>query len=161
MFDNLYHCGPEETQKQISYLSSTPVAGIANLLRSGQCILKKGFVRDLHHLGSLKTEFGQIGPLVPTQSNGENKFLVSEIVPMLRANRSVLDDGLLTKIESIMEKEMKNEIEFNITVLTWNGEAIVKDGNKRTIAFFENRRNLNQADINYEIYLVESTQSSA
>ena len=53
-----------------------------------------------------------------------------------------------------MDKEAKNEIEFNVTVFSCNGESIVKDGNKRTIAFFENRRRLNNAEINYEVYLV-------
>lgn len=57
-----------------------------------------------------------------------------------------------------MEKEAKNEIEFNVTVFSWNGESIVKDGNKRTIAFFENRKLLNDVEINYEVYLVVPRQ---
>ena len=160
MFNNLCECSPEETQRQMDYLSSTPVSGIAQLLRSGRCVLKKGIVCSLQFLGNLKTEFGQIGLLTPGQRNGEEKFLVSEIVPMLRANPIVSDGGLLNKIEAIMEREAKNEIEFNITLMLWNGETIVKDGNKRTIAFFENRKNLNQAEVSYEVYLVVPAQNS-
>ena len=58
-----------------------------------------------------------------------------------------------------MDKEAKNEIEFNVTVFSLNGESIVKDGNKRTIAFFENRRQFNNAEINYEVYLVMPKQA--
>lgn len=161
MFNTLKQCGPDETQRQIYYLSSTPVDAIADLLRCGQYTLKKGVVSDMQQLGSLKTEFGQIGSLIPSQSNGEHKFLVSEVVPLLRANRGVPDAGLLRKIEAIMEKETKHEIEYNITVFVWNGEYIVKDGNKRTIAFFENRRNMDDNEVHYEVYVVVPTQRNA
>jgi len=154
MFSNLRDCDSEELEQQMDYLSDTPVAGIVSLLRDGRCLLRKGVVSTLSNLGSLKTEFGKIGSLVPPQRSGEHKFLVSEIVPTLRANRNVPDGDLLRKIEAIMDKEAKNEIEFNVTVFSCNGESIVKDGNKRTIAFFENRRRLNNAEINYEVYLV-------
>jgi len=160
MFNNLCKCSTDETQRQINHLSSTPVSGIAELLRSRRCVLKKGVVSSLQYLGSLKTEFGQIGPLVPAQKTGERKFLVSEIVPILRANRNIPDDGLLQRIEAVIKKEAKNEIEFNITLLLCNGEIIIKDGNKRTIAYYENRKNLNQTAINYEVYVVESAQNN-
>lgn len=154
MFSNLQDCDSVELTRQMNYLSATPVAGIVALLRDGRCLLKKGIVSTLSNLGTLKTEFGEIGSLVPPQRGGEHKFLVSEIVPLLRANRHIPDGDLLRKIESIMGKEARNEIEFNVTVFSRNGEAIVKDGNKRTIAFFENRRQRNNAEINYEVYLV-------
>jgi hypothetical protein len=161
MFKNLCKCSPEETRRHITYLSSTPVSRIAELLRSRRCVLKKGVVSSLQYLGSLKTEFGQIGPLVPAQQIGERKFLVSEIVPILRANRDVPDGGLLESIEAVMGKVARNEVEFNITILLLNGEIIVKDGNKRTIAYYENRKNLNQTEIHYEVYVVEPAQNGA
>lgn len=120
----------------------------------------KGIVCSLQHLGGLKTEFGQIGRLVPEQGAGEKKFLVSEIVPLLRANPTVSDGGLLRRIEAIMDSEARNEIDFNITALQWNDEIILKDGNKRTIAFYENRKNSNQVEINYGIYFVMPRQNS-
>lgn len=159
MFANIRLCEPEEKQRQIDYLSTTPVAGIAELLRSGRCVLKKGTVSSLQILGKLKTEFGSIGPLVPSSKTGEAKFLVSEIVPVLRANPEVCDDGLLKNIQAIIEKEAKNEIEFNNTVLLLSNEPILKDGNKRTISFFENRKHSNQDKISYEMFLVEPAQN--
>ncbi|MDO8310393.1 MAG: hypothetical protein Q7T25_00490 [Sideroxyarcus sp.] len=160
MFNYLCECSPIETRRQIDYLSSTPVFKIAELLNSGQCVLKKGAISSLHHLGNLKTEFGPIGSLLPAAKSGERKFLVSEIVPMLRANRTIPDGGLLQSIETIMKTEAKNEVDFNITLLSLNGEIIIKDGNKRTIAYYENRKNFNRTTSNYEVYLVESASNS-
>ena len=155
VFNGIRKCGEEETQNQIEFLSNTPVAQLAELLREGKCILKKALICSLQQLGGLKTEFGQIGPLVPSARSGAIKFRVSELVPTLRSNLHVADNGLLERIEAIMEKEAENAIPFNITVLLLNGEAIVKDGNKRTIAFFENRREQNIDEIHYEVFLIQ------
>ncbi len=160
MLENIIECEPEELESQLRYLDSTPVSGIAQLLRSGKCLLSKGIVTSLQALGDLKTEFSQIGPLIPSSITGQGKFIVSEIVQILRANPDVKDDGLLQSIEALIEKETNDEIDFNITLFKMNEEFIIKDGNKRTIAFFENRRHLNQDNIRYEVYLVNSINYS-
>ncbi len=132
----------------------TPVKQLAEYLRNGQLKLSKGKVNSLYYLGNLKTEFGVIGDIVPKTSEGEVKFTVSELVPALRNNPDVNDDGLLNKIEAIIEKEKNNEIEFNVTVLSLKNELVLKDGNKRTVVFYENRRtNLGQV-INYPVYVL-------
>lgn len=155
MFKSIRKCGKEETQNQIEYLSNTPVFKLAELLREEKCTLSKGLLCSLKQLGDLKTEFGQIGLLVPTTTSGAIKFRVCELVSILRSNPHITDNGLLERIEAIMEKEAANAIPFNITVLQLNGEVVVKDGNKRTIAFFENRRNQSVDEIHYEIFLVQ------
>jgi tetratricopeptide (TPR) repeat protein len=65
MIERIQPCSPSELEAQIAYLASTPVAGIARLLESGKCKLSKGVVRSLAVLGSLKTEFGQLGTISP------------------------------------------------------------------------------------------------
>ncbi len=159
MFENLCDCSPDETQQQINYLSSTPVSGIAEFIRSGCYVVKKGVISSLQLLGNLKTEFGSIDSLHPPQKIGERKFLVSEIVPILRANRDIEDGGLLQSIEAVMKNESKGGVEFNITILRLNGETIIKDGNKRTIAYYENRKNLNITAIHYDVYVVSPAQN--
>lgn len=155
ILENIIECEPEEIASQISYLDSTPVSGIAQLLRSGKCILSKGFITSLQALGFLKTEFGQIGTLIPSSITGQKKFIVSEIVPVLRANPGAKDDGLLRTIEALIEKEANDEVDFNVTLFKMNEEYIIKDGNKRTVSFYENRRHLKQDKIRYEVYLVK------
>jgi hypothetical protein len=116
MIEDVEGCHEKELQAQIAYLESTPVRGIADLLRNGRCTLKKGIVRSLHCLGNLKTEFGQIGPLTPSATEGEGKFRVSEVVPTLRANRHVNDGDLLRAIEVFIEKDSLGEVEYNVTI---------------------------------------------
>lgn len=155
MIENIKLCSMSEKKLQIEYLEQTPVAVIATLLRMEKCSLKKGVVRSLKHLGSFKTEFGQIGNLEPRVVTGEKKFLVYELVPLLRQNPGISDGGLLNKIEEFIKKDQGCEIEFNITVFHINGEYIIKDGNKRTIAFYERRKDSKQDNISFSVYLVE------
>jgi len=150
---NLTECNQEEIRNQIEYLSATPVCGIAKLLYEQKCGLKKGFIRSIKTLGNVKTEFGRIGPLLPASRGGEIKFKVSELVPILRTNPNVNDNGLLNSIDKMIELEKHGNIEFNITLFYMNGEYIIKDGNKRTIAFYENRKYLSKDNINYEAYI--------
>ena len=152
MITDVRPCSAEELQKQIAYLLNTPVPGVGMCLANGGCKLSKGVVRSLAVLGSLKTEFGQLGPHVPPARSGEAKFLASEVVPILRGNPGSGDD-LLRKIDAILAVD-ESEIEYNVTVMRLGSELIIKDGNKRSIAFWERRKGA--ADrIDYPVVLVE------
>lgn len=153
MIADLVECSESETQDQIGYLAGTTVQGIAYLLQSGQCTLKKGVVHSLNYLGNLKTEFGKIDGLIPSATEGEKKFRVSEIVPMLKANPIVNDDGLLDGIEGFIEKDRLAEVEYNAMIFDFGNEFIIKDGNKRTIAFYENRKDSDKDVIEYPVYI--------
>jgi len=154
MIEDLRECSEREVNEQINYLENTPVRGIADLLRSGQCKLKRGTVRSLRCLGNLKTEFGEIGTLIPTTTEGEKKFRVLEVVPILRANPDVNDGGLLRAIETFIEKDLVGEVEYNVTIFDYGSEYMVKDGDKRSIAFYENRRGSESDVIEYPVYVV-------
>ncbi|MCG7895319.1 MAG: hypothetical protein JAZ12_12780 [Candidatus Thiodiazotropha taylori] len=156
MIHDIKECVPEEVQSQITYLAQTPVRSIASLLRSGQYRLNKGVIRSLNFLGDLKTEFGQIGPLVPSTEEGEKKFRVLEIVPILKANPQVEDNGLLVAIEEFMAKDKRREVYYNITIFDTGSEYIIKDGNKRSISFYENNKTFNSDIINYPVFVVSS-----
>jgi len=153
MIEDLEECSEREIQDQIAYLEGTPVRGIADLLRNGQCTLKKGVVRSLNRLGNLKTEFGEIGTLIPSATEGDKKFRVSEVVPTLRTNPNVDDGGLLAEIEDFIEKDRLGKVEYNVTIFDFGNEFIMKDGNKRTIAFYENRKDSGIDYIEYHVYL--------
>src|SRR5436309_3088040 len=104
LIEDIQPCSSAELADQIGYLAATPVGGIAMRLQLGQCRLSKGVVRSHAELGALKTEFGQIGPLFPPTQQGERKFLVCEILPLLRANPGIGDD-LKTKIEAFLHSD--------------------------------------------------------
>ena len=156
MIHDIEDCVPEEVQCQIAYLAQTPVRGIASLLERGQCTLKKGVIRSLKYLGGLKTEFGAIGPLIPSAEEGEKKFLVSEIVPILKANPEVEDNGLLVAIEDFIAKDKRGEVTYNVTIFDNGYEYIIKDGDKRSIAFYENNKTFNGDIIDYPVFVVSS-----
>jgi hypothetical protein len=154
MITNVEGCSEEEAQAQIRYLAQTPIRGIAELLESGRCRLKKGVVSSLIALGSLNTEFGQIGSLVPSVSNEERKFRVSEIVPLLRSNPDA-DERLLQKIEAFVAADKRGEVKYNVTIFNYGDALVIKDGNKRTIAFYERRKESASDDIEFFVYIVE------
>ena len=154
MITDLLNCTEQELQAQIAYLEGTPVSGIAQRLRTRQYILKKGSVLTLTQLGALKTEFGKIGPLVSNATDGEKKFCVAELLPILRNNPGV-DDGLLTKIDAFVEKDMRGEIEYNVTILDQGNDLVIKDGNKRTVAFFERRKGASNDAIVFPVFVVQ------
>ena len=81
----------------------------------------------------MHTEFGEIGRLVPKNT----KFLVAELLPVHRTNSDVDDGGLLQKIEALVEPVRSASVEMNITILCTQSGYLVKDGNKRTVAFYE------------------------
>jgi hypothetical protein len=154
VIDDVKDCSPAEVQAQIAYLDGTPVRGIAHLLRKGRCRLRKGVVRSLAFLKSLKTEFGKLGPHEPAVEQGEPKFRVAEVLPLLRGDP---DSGgeLLTAVEAILAKD-ERDIEYNVTVMRIGADLIVKDGNKRTIAFCERSKDAGD-QIEYPVFLVELT----
>lgn len=116
---------------------------------------RTGKVRALAELGELKTEFGQIGPLVQTALHGARKFRIAEVVPLLRGNPGA-DDVPMRKIEWFVEKDSRGEVSYNVTIVLQESEFIVKYGNKRTIAFYERRRESINHPIEFPVFVVES-----
>jgi hypothetical protein len=156
MIHNIKNCVQDEVRDQIAYLANTPVRGIASLLQREQYVLKKGVIRSLNYLGGLKTEFGEIGPLIPGAEEGEKKFLVSELVPVLKEHPEVEDNGLLKEIEEFMAKDKRGEVSYNVTIFDFGSEYIIKDGDKRSIAFYENNRTSGSDTIDYPVFIVSS-----
>lgn len=153
-------CSFEEFRRQIGYLEATPVRGIAELLRTGRCTLKRGIVRSLAQLGALKTEFGQIGVLLPPAMHGERKFRVREVAPVLRSNPEVDEGGLLREIDAFIEKDERGEVQYDVTIFRQGTDLVVKDGNKRTIAFYERRKGSSD-EIEFPVFIVEPAEHGA
>lgn len=153
MITDLRLCSGDELREQISYLAATPVRDIAGLLQSSRCTLKAGTIRSLEALGNLKTEFGQIGSAVASTSDGQQKFHVAEVLPLLEAHPE-LDAGMLQKIRMFMREDESGRVVFNTTIMRIGAELVLKDGNKRTIAYFERRRDWNDGT-EFAVYLVE------
>jgi hypothetical protein len=126
-------CTDAEKEAQLQYLWNTPVRGLCCHILDGSLDLYRGQIASTAAMGQLKTEFGAIGPLTPQG----DKFLVSELLPRLRANPAVQDDGLRQRIESLLEPMRRGEVSINITVLREGNLYYVKDGNKRAVARYE------------------------
>src|SRR6266508_2644623 len=109
-------CSEAEIEAQIAYLSATPVSGLADALRVRRLRMRQGVVRSLRALGNLKTEFGELGPLIPSPMEGEPKFRIHEVVPTLRANPTA-DPDLLRCIEQFIEKDRRGAVVYNVTIL--------------------------------------------
>ncbi len=139
--------------EQIQYLAATPVRGLAALLSSGLCKLSFGIERCLGDLGALRTELGTLGDLQSVKLTREPKFRLRDVVPLLRANRGSAEE-MLRAIERWIETDIRGEIRYNSTVMIEDGEPVLKDGNHRTLAFFERRRNTETA-IAFEMFVVE------
>jgi hypothetical protein len=150
MIAHLVECSEEEVRAQSAYSAATPVAQLSSMIHSGQLIVWRGTIAKMDDLGRLKTEFGEIGRLRPPLG----KFLVSELLPTLRANRDVPDDHLLLKIESLIEPVLKGAIEMNVSILEIGAELVIMDGNKRAIAFHEGRRSSASSPIAFEVFLL-------
>src|SRR2546425_5729145 len=151
--EKLQPCLVTEAQDQIHYLEGTPVWSIATLLRQGRCRLSKGVMCSIADLGSLKTEFGQIGPFAAPAQQGEKKFRVSEVIPILETNPGA-DDKMLARIREFIEKDERGEVSYNLTLMRCERDFVVKDGNKRAIAFYE-RRKVAADPIELPVFVVE------
>lgn len=145
-------CRPDEAEAQAKYLAVTPVAGLADHIRSRRLRVLRGIVESVQTLGQLKTEIGSIGRLTPR----DGKFLVSELLPVLRANSDVEDGGLCAAIEALFEPVRLGNVSMNVTVLSANFDQVVKDGNKRTVAFYEITRESNVNEISFPVFVLVS-----
>src|SRR5205807_120016 len=103
----------------------------------------------------LKTEFGKIGPFPAPSQGGERKFSVSEVLPLLNANIEA-DAKMRADILTFIGMDERGEVSYNVTLMRVNDEYIVKDGNKRTIAFFEGRRDQHDV-IEFPVFVVQKT----
>ncbi len=150
MIEEIQPCSPSELEAQIAYLASTPVAGIAHLLESGQCRLSKGAARSLP-FGLLKTEFGQLGSISPPPTSGNRN---SAWHRCCQPCGKPPDGGdLLRRIEWFLQMN-EAEIEYNVTVMRLGTNLIIRDGNARTIAFYERRKDTANP-FAYRVFLVE------
>lgn len=154
MITDIVVCEPQETQDHIRHLKQTPVSGLAGLLLSKKYILKKGKIISLEYLSSLKTEFGELGGITSREVFGRNKFLVSEVMTILKRS-DCSDKTSLRSIEYFIKRDEANELEFKITIFHDNTDYIIKDGDKRAIAFYERRKKISGNNITFPIYLID------
>ena len=152
-------CKPEDVAAQVRYLEATPVRRIAELLKAGRCRLSRGNVTSLGALGALKTEFGQIGPYVCSEGDRQAKFSVGEVLPLLGRDTSA-DPTMLASIEALIVAHREGRVEYNITLFLIGGAVIIKDGNKRTIAYHAAQQG-SEARIVYPVFIVEPVEPTA
>ncbi len=150
-------CNTQATQNHIRYLERTPVKKLVNLLRFGGYTLKKGNIVSLKYLGSLKTEFGELGGIKSLEVFGRNKFLVKEVMTILKSP-NCSDSESLSSIEYFMKRDETGKLEYKITIFRENTDYIIKDGNKSAVAFYERRKKIIGNNIFFPVYFIDFIQ---
>jgi hypothetical protein len=153
LFNDREICKPEEVAAQVRYLEATPVRGIAELLKTHRCRLDRANVTSVAALGALKTEFGQLGPYVCSETDRQDKFSVAEGLPLLRRDPDA-DPAMLASIERLIVAHREGRVEYNITLLQNGDSVIIKDGNKRTIAYHAEQQGADDRIV-YPVFVVE------
>jgi len=140
-----------EKEQHLKYLLEQPVRGVVLMVNSGNYELKKGIVNSLDNLGNIKTEFGELGGIVSER----DKFLVCQVVSILE-NPICEDKKSLESIRYFQEQDKLNNLSILTTIFVEeSGELRVIDGNKRTIAFYENRKDSIVDEIVLPVYFIE------
>jgi len=134
---NRQGCSADERQNLIQYLKQTPVAWVADKIVRG-ALLSKGEIQSRAVLGSLTTIFSNLGGVLATQRHGKEKFLVREVLPVLRDPRCN-DKDALRKVECYMELDAANRLEIKITICEVGDNCMIVDGNIRASAIYERR----------------------
>ena len=57
-----------------------------------------------------------------------------------------------------IEKDSLGEVEYNVTIFDFGNTFIMKDGNKRTIAFYERRKEAGNDVIEYPVFIASLDQ---
>ena len=70
------------------------------------------------------------------------------------SNKNSLDK--LRSIEYFIKKDEEGELEFKPTIYHENNDYVIKDGNTRSVAFYERRKKSNVDDISLPIYLIDN-----
>jgi len=73
---------------------------------------------------------------------------------LLRSNPHT-DDKLMQTIEAFVEADKRGEVKYNVTIFNYGNDLVIKDGNKRAIAFYERRKESASDDIEFLVYIVE------
>ena len=149
-------CPLDVVRAHVDYLKATPVAAIGRYIECGALSLARGIITSLEDLGSLKTEFGDLGGLEANRVHGQDKFLVRQVLGALRDPRCT-DHTSLKSIEYFMDLDAKGALEpqLIVTLLFDGTDCQIKDGNKRAVAFYESRKRRGAGDsIVFPVYLV-------
>jgi hypothetical protein len=154
---NIQACNAKEIESQIQYLKSTPVSHIAGELRRNKLSLSKGIIDSVAILGSLQTIFGKLGTLSPANGAPRNRFLVSEIFPLLTGHPKA-DPVTLQSLVGLMRSDAIGRVEYRVTILRRDDDLTIIDGNKRTVAYYE-RRKADTRQISYPVFVVHQNQA--
>jgi hypothetical protein len=155
---DLAECTPEQVTAQARYLANTPVSNIAELVASGQARLWSAKIQSLLELGAIETIFGNVGTLKPP--GAARRFRVSEVRDVLEKH-GLADPRMRADIDSFMASDAEGQVDYNVTIVRSAGELVIVDGNKRTIAFFERRRNAGSDRIDFPAFVVDGIRLGA
>lgn len=156
MFAELQPCTSDTVRAYIRYIRATPVAKIGWLLERGDHSLSRGIITSLKILGSLKTEFGDLGGVKAREEFGQEKFLVRQVLGALRDPRCT-DRKSRQSIEYFMALDEKGELEsrLKVTLLFDRANYQIKAGDKRAVAFYESRMSRGGGDaVGFPVYVV-------
>src|SRR5438552_239175 len=126
MITNLHDCPSIEISEHMRLLQVTPVRGLVSLIQSGQFVLRKGMITSLRDLGSLPTEFGELGGITARQAFDQEKFLVRQVYSILK-RAECTDKPSLRSIEHFMSLDATGQFSPVVTILRLGDQSVLKD----------------------------------
>jgi hypothetical protein len=152
---NRINCSFIEINNLKDYLATTPV-GWLNELIDNHATVSKGRIESLLEVGKTRTIWGDLGGIQSKNEYGSEKFLVGQIIPVLK-KPLCSDRTTLNKILEYIQLFADNKLELKITLLEVNNQFTICDGNTRVVACFEYWSKCGINDVNLPVYVI--TQS--
>lgn len=146
-------CSSSEVDLLKNYLRCTPVAShiIPKINRGAK--VEKGVISNLEYLGNLKTIFSEICK-VKSQEQGQEKFLVKQVLDILKRHDENKNKDLHLRIEHYEKLYAYNELELIITLLGYKNKYMIVDGNARAIAVYNYHTEKTSKKLKLPVYLV-------
>jgi hypothetical protein len=151
LYTNRTKCKASEIGDLRSYLLSTPVPWLCELIDAGACVYKAE-VHSAAQIGDLETIFGCLGGIKSQESLGKRRFLVKHVMDTLR-NPACTDAKMLQTIIDYQQRLGESSFEIKITLLECADGIILCDGNKRTVAILE-RAKAEKKELVLPVYIV-------
>ncbi|HLQ33696.1 MAG TPA: hypothetical protein VK457_13500 [Chloroflexota bacterium] len=139
MISEVRECWPEEVRSHLLYLLYTPVCQYACSITRGGYGLRRAVINSISYLGSLPTIFQNLGTADASTIVGHSPFLVKDVMPVLQGSNHP-DDSALLSIQQFMAMEAEGTLDLIVTLLKSDAGYVILDGNKRVVAFYEQRK---------------------
>jgi hypothetical protein len=156
-------CPANEKQDLIRYLKTHSHVQDPVALMGQGWLLEKGSVKGIAAIGQLRTCFRNLGLAYCQVLYGADYFLVGQALetltnPNYRHHPDIADG--MKKIHEYKYKFARTDSDPKVTIIEWNGEPILADGDKTAIAAYLYALETSKGDFILPVYYVSPPQVS-